>query len=188
MNRDFRVLLAGIFLFTLGNSTDAFLILALSRAGVPAASIALLWSLHHIVKIGGAWAGGRFTDRLGSKPVMLAALCLYGAIYLAFGAFSSAGVLVPVFIAYGASIGFLEPAEGAMVAHLSTSGARGTAYGAYNAAKGFAALPASVMFGYVWKYHGTFAAFGMGAALAFGSAVILMFVRGRIRPQTAIPY
>jgi len=182
MNRDFRVLLAGMFLFTLGNSTDAFLILALSRAGVPAAFIAFLWSLHHMVKIVGAWTGGRLTDRLGSKPVILTALCLYGAIYLAFGAFSSAVVLVPVFIAYGASIGLLEPAEGAWVACLSTSGARGTAYGAYNAVKGFAVLPASVMFGYVWKYQGTFAAFGMGAALAFVGATTLMFVRDRTRP------
>ncbi len=181
MNRDFRVLLAGMFLFTLGNSTDAFLILALSRAGVPAAFIAFLWSLHHMVKIVGAWTGGRLTDRLGSKPVILTALCLYGTIYLAFGAFSSAVVLVPVFIAYGASIGLLEPAEGAWVACLSTSGARGTAYGAYNAAKGIAALPASVIFGCVWKYHGTFAAFGMGAALAFVGATILMFVRDLTR-------
>ncbi len=186
MNRDFRVLLAGMFLFTLGNSTDAFLILALSRAGVPAASIALLWSLHHVVKIGGAWMGGRFTDRLGSKPVMLLALGLYGAIYLAFGTFPSARVLVPVFIAYGASIGLLEPAEGAWVAHLSSRGSRSTAYGAYNAAKGFAALPASVMFGVVWKYYGTFAAFGIGAALALGGALVLLFVRDRTHGETVI--
>ena len=179
--RDFRLLLAAVFVFTLGNSTDAFLILALSGAGVPAASIALLWSLHHMVKIAGAWAGGKSTDRIGSKPVMLTGLGLYAIIYLAFGAFDSAVVLVPVFIIYGLSIGMLEPAEGAWVALLSSRDKRSTAYGVYNAAKGFAALPASIGFGVIWKVFGQFAAFGTGAALAFAAALIFLAVRDRKR-------
>jgi sugar phosphate permease len=166
-----------MFVFTLGNSTDAFLILALSGAGVSAASIALLWSLHNMVRIAGAWMGGKSTDRIGSKPVMLAGLGLYALIYLAFGAFDSVRVLVPVFIVYGASIGMLEPAEGAWVALLSSRDRRSTAYGFYNASKGFAALPASIGFGVIWKTFGQFAAFATGAGLAFAAALIFLFVR-----------
>ena len=182
--RDFRLFLAAMFVFALGNSTDAFLILALSGAGVPSASIALLWSLHQMLRIAGAWAGGEAADRAGSKPVMVAALGLYALIYLMFGALDSVTVLVFVFIAYGASIGMLEPAEGAWVARLSTRDRRSTAYGFYSAAKGFAALPASIGFGLVWKIFGQFAAFAAGAGLAFAAALMLLFVRERSAGQT----
>lgn len=177
MTRDFRLLLAAVFVFTLGNSTDAFLILRLSDTGVPAAVIALLWSLHHIAKITGAWFGGTMTDRIGSRPVMLAGLGLYSLTYLAFGSFSRAGILIAVFIVYGAAIGVLEPAEGAWVARLSTRGRRSTAYGIYGSARGFAALPASVGFGLLWKAFGPLTAFLAGAGLAFAAAAILLFVR-----------
>jgi MFS family permease len=175
--KDFRLLVAAMFVFTLGNSTDAFLILALSGAGVSAASIAFLWSLHNMARIAGAWMGGKSTDRIGSKPVMLAGLGLYALIYLAFGSFDSVRVLVPVFIVYGASIGMLEPAEGAWVALVSSRDRRSTAYGFYSASKGFAALPASIGFGVIWKMFGQFAAFATGAGLASAAALIFLFVR-----------
>jgi MFS family permease len=177
VGRDFRILLAAAFIFTLGNSSDAFLILALSNAGVPAASIALLWALHNMVMIGGAWTGGRSTDRIGSKPVMIFGLAIYALIYVSFGMFSSPMMLIPVFIVYGASQGMIEPAEGAWVARLSIRDRRSTAYGFYNAAKGFAALPASVGFGLIWHEWGQFAAFATGAALAVAAALLLFFAR-----------
>ncbi|MHB9029681.1 MAG: MFS transporter [Candidatus Latescibacterota bacterium] len=177
LNRDFRLLLVAVFIFTLGNSTDAFLILRLSEAGISAASIALLWSLHHLVKIAGAWLGGRATDRLGSKSAMLAGLALYAMVYLAFGSLAAPFPLVGVFIMYGASIGVIEPAEGAWVAGLSTRSKRGAAYGLYSAAKGFAALPASIGFGLVWRTFGVFYAFLAGAILAIAAAAILFFVQ-----------
>lgn len=177
LNRDFRLLLGGMFLFTLGNSTDAFLLLRLSGIGVPASIIALLWALHNGMKIAGAWFGGHTTDRMGSRPVMLAGLGLYALVYFAFGSFNTPGALIAVFIIYGLSIGMIEPAEGAWVARLSTRDKRSTAYGVYSAAKGFAALPASVGFGLLWKAFGPLAAFLAGAGLAFAAAAILLFVR-----------
>lgn len=177
LNRDFRMLLAAMFLFTLGNSTDAFLLLRLSGIGVPASIIALLWALHNAMKIIGAWFGGHTTDRWGSRPVMLSGLGIYALIYFAFGSFSNTGALIAVFIIYGLSIGMIEPAEGVWVARLSTRDKRSTAYGIYSASKGFAALPASIGFGLLWKAFGPFAAFLAGAGLAFAAAALLLFVR-----------
>lgn len=187
VGHDFRLLLAAVFVFTLGNSTDAFLILRLSDAGVSAMTITLLWSLHHLVKIAGAWAGGAATDRLGSRTVMLTGLGVYAVVYLFFGAAGSPVFLAGVFVCYGVSLGLIEPAEGAWVAGLSTRDKRSTAYGLYNGAKGFAALPASIGFGLVWKMFGAFPAFLAGALLALLAGIILLFVHvGAARTEARI--
>jgi len=186
LNRDFLLLLAAIFIFTLGNSTDAFLILRLSEAGMPAAFIAMLWSLHHLLKIAGAWLGGKTTDRFGSKFVMIAGLALYSLVYLAFGSLKTLLPLVSVFIAYGASIGMIEPAEGVWVAGLSSRSKRSSAYGIFSAAKGFAALPASIVFGFIWRDFGVFYAFLTGAGLAFIAAVVLVFVHPESGKHTKV--
>ena len=81
-----------------------------------------------------------------------------------------------IFIVYGASIGILEPTERAWVAELSSSAKRGAAYGFYHAAIGFGALPASLLFGFLWRQYGQFVAFMTGAGLAVAAAGIVVFV------------
>jgi MFS family permease len=98
LGRDFKLLLAAVFVFTLGNSSDAFLILRLHDVGVSTVYLALLWALHHTMKITGAWAGGKGTDLLSAKPVYLAGLGLYAVIYLAFGSFGSDTLLIIIFV------------------------------------------------------------------------------------------
>ena len=175
--RDYRLLLSAVLVFTLGNSSDAFLLMRLSNAGVAAQYVALLWGLHHILKIAGAWFGGRASDILGRKKLMLAGFGLYALVYCAFGIISSDVVLMGIFIVYGASIGMLEPAERAWVSELSTSAGRGSAFGFYHAAIGFGALPASLMFGFLWRQYGQFVAFMTGAGLAVAAAGIVVFVK-----------
>ncbi|MCE5250735.1 MFS transporter [bacterium] len=183
MSRDFRLLLAAVLVFTLGNSSDAFLLMRLSNAGVDAQYVALLWGLHHVVKIAGAWFGGRTSDVLGRKALMITGLGLYALIYAAFGMIGSGMALVVIFIVYGASIGILEPTERAWVSELTAADKRGTAFGVYHASIGFGALPASIMFGFLWNRFGQGTAFITGAGLAFVSAVIVMFVRQRQSPN-----
>ena len=176
-NRSYRLLLAAVLVFTLGNSSDAFLLMRLSKAGVAAQYVALLWGLHHILKIAGACFGGRTSDILGRKTLILAGFGLYALVYCAFGIISSDAVLMGIFIVYGASIGMLEPAERAWVSELSTSAGLGSAFGFYHAAIGFGALPASLMFGFLWRQYGQLVAFMTGAGLATAAAVIVTFVR-----------
>jgi MFS family permease len=170
-----RFLLAQL-VFTLGNSTDAFLLLALAAAGVPPAWIALLWSLHHVVKMLATYAGGRLSDRTGRRPMVLAGWAVYGLVYLGFAAGESPAALVTLFLVYGIYFGLTEPVEKAWVVELAPAEHRGTALGLYHGAVGLGALPASLLFGALWMAFGAPAAFLTGAGLALAAALLLMAV------------
>jgi MFS family permease len=173
LNTDLRRLLLAVGVFALGNSTDAFLLLRFSAAGVGDAAIALLWAALSAVKMGATWVGGRLSDRLGRRPMILAGWAVYAAVYLGFATASSTGVLIAIFLVYGLYYGLTEPVERAWVAGLAGAQVRGTAFGAYHGVIGLAALPASVIFGALYVAFGPGAAFGTGAALAGIAALLL---------------
>ncbi len=178
---DYRRLLLAVLVFTLGNSTDAFLLLRLNETGVPTAGIALLWSAHHVVKMIANYFGGQLSDRIGPRAMILAGWLFYAAIYLTFGWLTSAPWLIAVFLAYGIYFGLTEPAERAWVASLVPPQLRGTAFGWYHCAIGLAALPASVAFGLLWQQWGATVAFTAGAVLAALAAVLLPAARENAR-------
>ncbi|MDD5306806.1 MAG: MFS transporter [Deltaproteobacteria bacterium] len=176
MGPGFRRLLAALLVFTLGNSTDAFLLLRLGDAGLTAGQVALLWSAHHVVKMAATYAGGRLSDRLGRRPMIACGWIVYAAVYLAFALVGSRAGLVAVFLSYGLYFGLTEPAEKAWVADLVPERLRGTAFGLYHGAIGLAALPASLLFGLLWHAFGSPVAFVAGAGLAAIAAVLLLRV------------
>ncbi|MFZ5788909.1 MAG: MFS transporter [Acidobacteriota bacterium] len=178
LGRPYWTVLGAVTLFTLGNSTDAFLLLRLADAGVPVTGIALLWSLFHVVKSGATFAGGRLSDRLGRRPMVIAGWAVYACVYLAFSVVSTRSAAIVAFLVYGLSFGLTEPVEKAWVADLAPERLRGTAYGLYHAAVGIAALPASLLFGAIWQLRGAPAAFVTGAVLA-GMAALWLLVSGR---------
>ncbi|HHC08311.1 MAG TPA: MFS transporter [Actinobacteria bacterium] len=176
MGRDYWWLLAAVFVFTLGNSADAFLLLRLSDAGVTAAGVALLWGLLNGVKMIASVLGGRLSDLLGRKPLELSGWAVYALVYGGMAVFTSLPVLVGLFLVYGISFGLTEPVERAWVAGLVPERLRGSAFGYYHAAVGLGALPASVIFGGVWVTTGPGAAFLLGATLAGIAATMLIRV------------
>ncbi len=113
---NFKYFLAAMFLFTLGNSTDAFLILRLSQAGVTASHIAILWSAHHVIKMISTYVGGRLSDGFGSRKVTISGWIYYALIYAAFAFISTPNLLMAVFLAYGIYFGLSEPSEKSLVA------------------------------------------------------------------------
>jgi MFS family permease len=177
LGRPFWTVLGAVTLFTLGNSTDAFLLLRLAETGVPVTGIALLWSLFHAVKSSATYAGGRLSDHVGRRPMVIAGWALYACVYVSFALVSSSSAAIAVFLVYGLSFGLTEPVEKAWVADLAPGRLRGTAYGLYHGAVGIAALPASLLFGTLWQLRGAPTAFAAGAALA-GTAVFLLLVTG----------
>lgn len=181
LGSSYWVLMAAIVVFTLGNSADVFLLLRLGDAGISAVWIALLWSLFSLIKMGSNLIGGRLSDRLGRKPLVLAGWVFYAGIYLSMGIASSTPLLVGLFLAYGLYFGVTEPVERAWVASLAPSDLRGSAFGYYNGAVGIGALPASIVFGGIWAAFGSAAAFTFGAAMAAIAVVILLQVP-EIRP------
>ena len=175
----YRRLLVAVAVFTLGNSSDAFLLLRLSTAGVSATWVAVLWSCHHVVKMVATYVGGRLSDRRGRRSLMIAGWAVYAAIYLGFAVTESIAGLVALFLAYGLYFGLTEPVEKALVTDLAPPDARGAAFGFFHGTVGLAALPASVLFGLLWKLFGVAAAFATGAALAAVATLVLLTVGQR---------
>ena len=175
-----RLAIAIFTVFALANSTDAFLLLRAQDAGVPVWALPLLWSFFQGVKAITGVPGGALSDRLGRLPALVLGWAVYALAYAGFAFVSTPGAVWPLFALYGAYFGLTEGAERALVADLSSDDLRGRAFGAFHAAVGLAALPASLLFGVLWKSFGPPAAFATGAALALVSAVALWLLRRKI--------
>src|SRR5262249_5871238 len=176
-DRNFRMYLVALVVFTLGNSSDAFLLLRAGELGVSKVEIPLLWGAFHIVKSVGSLAAGRAIDRLGPRPMIYAGWIIYAVLYLAFSLATSALQAWTFFLLYGIFYALTEPAERTLVANLVSSDRRGLAFGWFNFAVGIAALPASLLFGVIYEQFGGPAAFATSAALAMVAVVILATVR-----------
>lgn len=183
LGSEFRLFLIALIFFTLGNSTDAFLLVRLSQAGVSASWIAVLWSLHHVVKMVANYYGGRLSDRRGRKLAIVSGWLFYGFIYLAFAFVESPQPLIAVFLLYGLYFGLVEPSERALVADLVPASFRGTAFGFFHFIVGIAALPASILFGFLWQHLGVSVAFLTGAGLAILASCVLLFVPQPKKPS-----
>lgn len=166
-----------LLIFTLGNSTDAFLLIRLHQLGAPLAAVPLLWGLHSGVRMISSLYGGKLSDRIGRKAVILIGWIFYALIYLSFALVTQSFLFVAVFLAYGIFYGLCEPSEKAFVADLAPKALRGTAFGYYNLVVGLFALPASVLFGWVGQTWGYPSAFILGASFAGLASILLFFVR-----------
>jgi MFS family permease len=165
--------MAVILLFSLGNASDAFLLLRFADVGVEAFWIPFLWSAIHVVKTISSVAGGNCSDRLGRRQIIGAGWLVYAGVYGAFASTDSPPLLVLVFLIYGLYFGLTEGAEKAWVADLAPASLRGTAFGIYNAIVGGGALGASLLFGFVWTRVSPAAAFFTGAGFALTATALL---------------
>ncbi len=165
-----------VLLFTLGNSTDAFLLLRANQLGVPIALAPILWALLNLVKSATGTYGGGLSDRIGRKPLIVGGWILYSAVYFAFGWATAAWHAWILFAVYGIFYGMTEGTEKALVADIVPVRRRGSAFGWYNLAIGLGALPASLIFGRIWDTAGAPTAFVFGATLALVAAVLMTFV------------
>ncbi|MBI3325561.1 MAG: MFS transporter [Nitrospinae bacterium] len=177
--REFKTFLVILLLFTLGNSSDAFLLLRAQSVGIPTPLIPLLWMVLHVVKSLASVPGGMWSDRVGRKRVILIGWSVYAAIYLGLAVAEAPWHLWALFTVYGLYFGLTEGSEKALVADLVPAELRGIAFGLYNMAVGIMVLPASILMGLVWHHVGVPAAFGMGAALAAAASILLALL---IRP------
>ncbi|HEV7893714.1 MAG TPA: MFS transporter [Pyrinomonadaceae bacterium] len=176
---NFKRFLVILALFTLSNSTDAFLLLRAQQAGVSAALIPLLWAALHVSKVASSILGGDLSDKLGRKTMIVAGWALYAAVYFAFAFISTPVEAWIIFLVYGVYFGLTEGTEKALVADLVRPEQRGTAYGLYNLAFSISVLPASLLMGWLWDWRGAPTAFAVSAAVGLTSAILLAFT---VRP------
>lgn len=177
-DRRFRIYLFALVVFTLGNSSDAFLLVRAGELGVPTVMLPVLWCVFHGVKSSSNLLLGRAVDRFGPRPFIFLGWFVYAGVYLAFGLATTAWEAWAFFLAYALFYGLTEPAEKTLVANLVGSERKGLAYGWYNFAIGVATLPSSLIFGAIYQVYGALAAFGWGAALALIAVAVLLAVRG----------
>jgi MFS family permease len=172
--RIFYYYLGIVVLFTLGNSSDLFLLFyGKELFGLGLLQVIAAWILLHISKIIFSFPGGYLSDKVGRRPMMIAGWIVYVAVYIGMAFLSSQWVYWILIFIYGAYYGFTEGTEKALVADYVGSESRGTAYGYFHGAVGIAALPASLLFGVFWAALGPVKAFSIGAGLA-GLATVLM--------------
>lgn len=175
--KNFFIFITAVTVFTLGNSSDAFLLLRLSRSGINTTHVVFLWSLFHIVKMGSTYLLGMVSDKIDKKKMIISGWLYYSIIYLLFAIFQDPSTLIVLFLLYGIHFGFTEPAERAWISSLVTKQLRGRGFGIYHGIIGIATLPASMIFGLLWQKFGYSYAFLTGALLAFISCLIISQVR-----------
>jgi predicted MFS family arabinose efflux permease len=178
----FRWYLLSLVVFTLGNSSDSFLLVRAGELGVPTLWLTVLWFVFHVAKSAGNLVCGGLVDRVGPRPLILVGWLLYAVVYLAFGLATAAWQIWVLFLVYAQFYALTEPAEKALVVALVGHERKGLAYGWFNLTIGVAALPASVVFGRVYDLYGGLAAFGMGAGLALVAAAMLALLRSDRSP------
>jgi len=172
----FRWLLLALAVFTLGGSSDAFLLLRAEELGFAAWQLPILWCVFHIAKSAANRWGGRLSDKFDPRILLVAGWLLYAGIYLGFGWATNVLHAAGLFFVYAIYYGLVEPAEKTLISRSVSPELRGTAFGWFDLTTGLMAFPASAVFGYLWKepQFGAHVAFAFGAALALLAAVLLV--------------
>lgn len=178
---NFKIFLLILFFFSLGNSSDAFLVLKAQATGLSIFQIFLMLALFNLMTSLSAIPAGAISDRIGRQKVITFGWLIYAFIYIGFAFAQTANHVWLLFVLYGIYYGATEGAAKALVADLVPSEKRGTAYGLYNGAIGVAALPASLIAGILWQLFGSQSTFIFGSVLAFISVVGLIYLETRRR-------
>ncbi|MBE2295518.1 MAG: MFS transporter [Phycisphaerales bacterium] len=171
--RPFQRYLLVLGLFTLGNSSNMFLLLRAREMGLAEYQVPLLWALVALIAAVGSTPLSALSDRFGRVRLIVGGWLVYAGFYLLLGFSSHALLLWPLFALYGLFMAATEGVEKALVADLVPSEVLGTAYGWFNMIAGILLLPASILFGWLWQQAGALVAFGFGAGCALLAALLL---------------
>jgi len=170
----FKLFLAVMAVFTLGNSSDFFVILRAQNLGSSVIYVVLMLVLFNLTYAVTALPAGVLSDRLGRRRVIAVGWLIYGLVYLGFALASELWQVWLLFACYGVYYGLVEGVARAFVADLVPEERRGTAYGLYHGVVGLTLLPASLIAGWLWQAYSPAAPFLFGAALAFMAMVGIM--------------
>lgn len=168
--RNFIILLIIIGVFTLGNSSDAFLLLRAQGVGVSAGLIPLLWLFFNLTYTLTSIPAGSLSDRIGRKTVIIGGFVVYALSYAGFAFAKSPWHAWALFGIYGLYYGMTEGVLRAYIADVVPASIRATSFGVFNFVTGVLLFPANLLTGWIWKAYGATAAFGLGASLAIIAA------------------
>jgi len=174
MGKPFIIFLIIVGIFTLGNSSDAFLVLRAQNLGISVMGILLMLVVFNLVYSLVSTPAGSRSDRVDRRRLIIGGWLVYAAIYLGFALAQEGWQVWVLYVAYGLYYGMSYGTANAMVADLVPENLRGTAYGTYHATIGILAFPASLIAGLLWQGAGTWGGFGPSAPFLFGGSLALV--------------
>lgn len=174
MDRRFKIFLLVLVLFTLGNSSDAFIILRAQERGLDILEILLMLMTFNLIYSSLAGPLGALSDRIGRRRLIIGGWIAYGLVYLGFALSSTGWQVWALFGLYGVYYAATESSAKALIADLVPAERRGTAYGLYNAAIGLTAFPASAIAGLFWQGGFGWAGLGPSGPFFLGAGLALL--------------
>jgi MFS family permease len=178
--RKLQLFLVVALIFTLGNSSNTFLLLRAQNLGFTPATAILLYLVYNLVYGLVSYPAGKLSDRIGRKRLLVAGYAFYGLVYLGFALInlpSQAWMLWALFGLYGLYIGLTEGIEKALVTDLAPANLRATAIGLHATIVGIGLFPASFIAGQLWASRlGPAAAFYFGGGMGLVAAIGLLLV------------
>jgi MFS family permease len=172
LSGDFYLLLLAMTIFSLGNSTDAFLLLRAQNLGLSSVSIPEVYATFYFFYAVLSYPIGILSDKIGKKIIIIAGWCFYALTYFGFAAATKAWEVWPLFILYGIFYAATEGSGRALTADVVKPEHHGLAFGLYNTAIAIAALPASFFAGWLWDKYSPAAAFNFGALMSVLAIII----------------
>ena len=176
-SRRFKAFILIIAIFSVGNSSDAFLILRAQQEGIREATIPIVYLMFNLIYSLSAVPAGMFADRFGKRRVIFLAFLLFSALYFGFARAKGPSTIWMMFALYGIFMGLTEGVQKGYLATIIPKDYKATAFGIYNMAVGIALLPASVIGGWLWDHVSPAATFYYGSATAlFAALLFLVFI------------
>ncbi len=170
-----KLYLCVAFIFTLGNSSNTFLLLKAADVGFTSINVILLYFIYNITASALSIPFAKRSDKIGRKYILVLGYFIFATVYLCFGFATSKWMIIAAFLLYGTYTAVISGAEKALIAEISPENLKGTMLGLHSTLVGIALLPASVIAGLLWDHVGSFAPFVFGASLSVLAAVVLVF-------------
>ena len=161
-------------IFTLGNSSNSFLLLRANTAGFDATSVILLYFIYNVTASLLAIPFGRMSDRFGRKNILITGYIIFAVVYFGFGIADTKMGFMLLFMLYGIYTATTAGVERALITDISPANLKGTMLGLQQTIVGISLFFASIIFGFLWNNFGSFIPFAFGATLSLISAILLM--------------
>ncbi len=178
-SKSYYIFLIIVFIFTLGNSTDALLLVKANGIGIGVAYIPLVYLIFNSVSVILSVPAGRLADKIGKEKLIIFGYLIYSTVYYGFGRTSNEIILVILFLLYGVYSAATDGIQKAQVSDLLDKDKKGAGIGIYNSLLGITLLPASLIAGVLYDRVNSSVPFYFGASTALAAAVLLFITRGK---------